>query len=122
MDSTACGIEGQLTNWNSHAVAAEVSEPENPFPIRHDHCSNATFGPVLDYIVDMSAIVDGNKESVRAAEVESKLLACLTYCGCVNDGQEFFCVFHQNLIEQTLVTNRHLVQVDVFAKICRKIS
>lgn len=34
---STCCVEGQLAHWDSHTIAAQVSQPQDPLSIGHTH-------------------------------------------------------------------------------------
>lgn len=60
--------------------------------------------PVPHDLIDVSFVMDGNKEATRPAEDEAKLLTGEAHSGGVHNGHVLFNILTQQTVEQPLVT------------------
>lgn len=57
VDTRARGVQGELANWNTHAVNAQVTKPQDTGPIGDDSYLNV-MRPVLNDGVEVAAILE----------------------------------------------------------------
>ena len=79
-------VEGQLADGDAHAVDAEVAEAEDALAVGDDNGAHVVLGPVLQDLVDVALVVDGDEEALgneieirRVVKLETPGRNYLTY-------------------------------------------
>ena len=103
-NSGQCGVKCQFTDRNAHAVSSQISESQNSFAVSDDNSADIFFGPVTQHAVDVSFIVNGDKQTARSTIDDTKLLTGQTHGRCVNDGHHVLDILRKNAVKQALVT------------------
>ena len=66
LDPRQGGVEGELADGDAHAVDAEVAEAEDALAVGDDNGAHVVLGPVLQDLVDVALVVDGDEKALGA--------------------------------------------------------
>src|SRR5208337_3100302 len=115
--ASACGIERQLADRDSHAVCAEIAKPQNSLPAADHDEAHVALRPIAENFADAALAFDRQVKALGAAHDVAKLQAGLAHRRGVNERQELHRVRHEHAEEERFVGILQLRQVDVLFQI-----
>jgi len=59
------GVESQFSHWNAHSLGAQIAQTQNPLSVGDHDGSDVILWPVLQDVVDVAFIMDGNKQALK---------------------------------------------------------
>ena len=95
-DAAGRAVQRQFANRDAHAVRAQVTQPQNPTPIRDDNCSDIFHRPVLHHGVHLPYIIGRKIHTSRSFKHVAELEASLPYCRRVDERREFANMSHNH--------------------------
>ena len=54
--------------WECPHLHSQISQPQDPLPVRDDDGPDVALGPVLQDVVDVALVVDGDEEALKGGE------------------------------------------------------
>ncbi len=122
VDTTDCGVEGELADGDAHAAEAEVAEPEDPFAVGHHHDVDIFGNPVgrqrvVEQLRNAVTVRPRHVQTVLAAIGPRPLLTCQAHGRGVHDRQQLFEVVDKEPVEQHRVVRLQGPQEDVASKV-----
>jgi len=111
-------VELQLSDWNAHAVGAQVAQAEDAAGVGHADEPHLLDWPVAQHLPDVPLTSDRQIHPVRAAQDVVELQAGFADRRVVHDIEEAGRVRHQGAIEQHLVRVEQIHQVDEPFEVC----
>jgi len=113
MHAGAGGVERQLAHGNSHAVGAQIAQPENALAVGDDDDAGPV-RPVAQQLCDASAVVRADKQAARPLQDVAEFLARQPYRRGVDQRLHFVDVVAQHAEEQRFVAIVQGVERDEF--------
>ena len=115
-DAREGGVESELAHGDAHALGPQVPQAEDPLAVRHHDGPHVILRPVLEDIIDMALVVDGDEEALGTLERQTKLLARQAHSRGVDYRHELHGVLREELVEQLLVPVEQVHQVHVLVE------
>merc|ERR1719450_70628 len=109
-------VQRQFADGDSHSLSSQVSKSENSLSISDNNTSDILLGPVLENIINMTLVMDGDEQSLGSPEHQPKLLAGQTYRWSVDYWHQLFGVLGQYFVEQLLISLQQVRHVTVLVQ------
>ena len=117
-----CGrgrVELELSDRNTHAVRAEVTETEDAATVGDANEAHILDGPIAQNFLHMATALDRKVHAARAAEDVTKFEARVANGRVVHDGKESRRIGHDRAVEERLIVIEQIDEVDVAVEIRR---
>jgi hypothetical protein len=118
-DASACNVQGELSNGNTHSIDTLVTEAKNTLSISENDGANVWLMPAVEDFPDVSLVLVADVKAARLAEDVREVLASSANSWGVHKWHDLFDVLNHDFEVQVLVTLLEIAKVDVlFQRAC----
>src|ERR1700733_3000246 len=116
MNPTQRGVEGHLSDRDTHASRALITEPKDALPVANHDAFHVVIAGMIQYLFDAIFIRIAEKQTARLSPYLTETLTTLTHGRRIHQGEHLFDIAEQQCVKQRFIRVLQVAEKTVFTE------